>query len=181
MPFDGTAFEGRITAREVEVLRKARAHIARDDGWSQWAMSEVGGRYCALGALVYLSGPLRKGSLDRGLALAAKALLPVMESGSKWQTWNHPIKPHAAWAISVFNDSHRTTKDDVLALFDRGIARAEALVRLRRSQFPTRMERLSDRLLGLLQLFHGSTNTNAPLSAVFAAADQNNSNTRSLA
>lgn len=186
MPLDGTSFVCDITLKDLAVLRSARQYIARPDGWCQIFLTD-GNRRCAMGAL---GDALREARMPGPTSMAefsAKMLVPVLE---RPEQWIYPGMSHRGWAVSHFNDDRRTKKADVLALFDRGIQRAETLLAIRRANHPTRWERLTDRLRALfarpipspvLHDFHGSTMTNAPFSAVLTAADQNSSKTLSLA
>lgn len=84
--------------------------------------------------------------------VAARCLAPALLSDYRPGP-NYP----AVNRVMAFNDAPSTRQNDVVALFDRAIMLLEV------------KQQVHD--------FHGSTSTNAPLSAVFAAADQNNSNT----
>jgi hypothetical protein len=184
MPFDGTGFDfdPRITPRHLAILREARARIAEPGGWCQGVLHNGRGSTCVMGAI--LDARHRHRLYDAGgtAQLAGEALVPVLHDARRWA---YPDQTFG-WQVSNFNDHPGTMKADVVSLFDRGIERAERMLALRRVLHPTRWERFSDRLRAFfgrpaLHDFHGSTMTNAPLSAVLAAADQNSSKTLSLA
>lgn len=86
----------------VEILRAARAKIDRPEKWCQHQYKDEQGRLCVNEALV----AARKGACSWG---AEKAL-----------------QEQAGCPSLVFNDLPTTTHADVMAIFDRAIAKLEA-------------------------------------------------------
>jgi len=151
MPVDGKEldYDQDLLKRDLSTLRRARAGVSVPGGWTQ-GQFRSGDRRCAM---AWLSDGAGHPALIETARLAERSLLPVLAPA---------YRQDAGWLdIALFNDHHRTTQEDVVALFDRAIMRLEAH--------------------RLFHDFHGSTMTNAPLSAVLTAADQNSSKTRSLA
>lgn len=101
MPFDQTNFIEAPVSRVVRILQVARAKIEDPANWRKDEF-EKEGRYCAVGAVISVSG--------WGDCSAWRALDAVCEL--QCTPW--------------FNDQPTTTHADVLALFDRAIAAAEA-------------------------------------------------------
>lgn len=85
-----------------EALQKGRARV--EAGWCKFDYQGPNNTFCALGAI---------GSSDISDAL------PTVKGAL------HEALPCGHRLISSFNDDPETTKDDVLALFDRAIARCE--------------------------------------------------------
>lgn len=166
MPFDGRGFDydPRITPAHVVTLKKAEAHIAQPDGWSQGNFIDGNAR-CIMGALYGALPSKHIAEIDALREFSHMTLVPVLEDPVRWAC---PGMSHPGCAVSHFNDHSCTTKADVLALFDRGIARAEIMVAYRRACLPTRWERLTDRMRALFGKsvpsphdFHDSTITSA--------------------
>ena len=146
MPFDGKDFDLGVIPRDVDILREARAHIALPDGWSQRHFRDGDAR-CAMGAMFDGMAKRRMVGCPDALDLfAARMLVPVLETPERWMYRGQTL---VGWSVSIFNDSRQTSKSDVLALFDRGIERAETSIAYRRAHFPTRLERWADRLRAL--------------------------------
>jgi hypothetical protein len=103
----------------ADILRAARERIATPERWNQgWFAADAAGRevssvspiacsWCALGAVYATSGGARGADVE---ALLIAALPAECSAGD----------------VGYFNDLPATTHADVLALFDRAIAAAEA-------------------------------------------------------
>lgn len=91
------------------ILSQARNLIAQPYAWTKGAYSKPhiraphGAAYCSVGALEHIAGPMYLGP-----ALRAKEVLSAAMGGS----------------VVEFNDSH--TKAEVLAAFDRAIAKLQS-------------------------------------------------------
>lgn len=101
-----------------DILRKAKAHISEPDMWHKGAYSDsddgdegesgaiAGQPCCAVGALIFVVGREVPSLVDH-----LRAALP---EGKKH------------YYVAAFNDAPDTTHADIMALFDRAIAAAEA-------------------------------------------------------
>lgn len=102
--------DNMVTA--VEALTEAREKIKR--GWIQGREKQKTGvifhhySYCAIGALH--DGPYVSGALT-----ALGAALP-----EDWVTWRGPAK-----RVTLYNDKHYRTQEEILALYDRAIELAK--------------------------------------------------------
>lgn len=103
MPFDGLTY--RPPDDILDLLRGARARVARPDGWCQHQVNDSLGRVCAEGALLIEAGePTYKyysalGYLEKNLV--------------------------GFWSVAEYNDAHGRTQAEVVALFDRAMALRE--------------------------------------------------------
>jgi len=92
------------------VLKRARARLARPYGWTKQVHRRAVDRpvqyaYCAIGAVSYLPNTTSQAKADA---------MDYLESTVGWEV-----------SVVSFNDDPQTTKTDVLALYDKAIARAE--------------------------------------------------------
>ena len=120
-----------------ETLIKARALIADPGSWGKRAREHFG-RRCAVGAIsqaIYgQSGRLR--TCEANNEPCVQALVFAMSPQQLLEVDTALMERFAcecrgaAWRVMAFNDKLSTTHQDVLALFDRAIARAEQLERL---------------------------------------------------
>ena len=108
MPFDGTS--PKKTHRDIERLLAARAQVAWYGGWTKRAYS-TGYAVCAWQAISLCSD----GDTAHLTRLVAREL-PWLY----WLIFNRRAQ------IILFNDRSSTTKQDVVDLFDRAIARRQA-------------------------------------------------------
>jgi hypothetical protein len=84
--------------KTVDVLKRARALVARPDGWCKRRLEDEAGRVCAKGAI--MKACARSWGLgSECVCMAAQSAMPCED-------------------VVVFNDSKRTTQADVVALFD---------------------------------------------------------------
>ena len=115
MPFDGTNFEW-----DDDVLRRLR--IGREKivaGWSQTTIWSDQGSVCAIGAVL---------APENILLFGVPRYWRFWTDGAVWAL-RHAL-PNGRRSIVFFNDHRRTTKSDVLQLFDRAIeARIAKLAR----------------------------------------------------
>ncbi len=120
MPFDQAGFVVReLTAgerRALDVLRRAREGLASRGGWCKDEYDGVGGyAHCAVG---WVREAARSDCI--GDRIAGQYLVPELPNGRASWADDHS-------AILAFNDSLRTRKADVVALFDRAIAKLEGV------------------------------------------------------
>jgi len=109
MPFDGTSPDK--THRDIERLLAARAQVAWYGGWTQRAYT-TGYAVCAWQAISLCSG----GDTAHLARLVAREL-----------PWLYRLLVFSSRAqIILFNDRSSTTKQMVVNLFDRAIARRKA-------------------------------------------------------
>ena len=97
--------EWPIEHDNVYYLQKARDIIA--NGWCKYQAQDWRGNYCALGALAAATPSEKK----------FNELLKIL----------HYTMPRPFMSITNFNDSFVTIQADVIALFDRAIARAREI------------------------------------------------------
>lgn len=126
---EGVAYEvaGGGVVTTVEVLRAARARIAEPEDWTRCAAarddlgeptypsSPQATCWCALGAAWAVSDIVDE------TYLLAYALPPEFRTRFG-QTYTNPTP-----LVAVYNDHPLTTHADILALYDRAIAAAEAV------------------------------------------------------
>jgi hypothetical protein len=121
MPFDGQNFEQRDEV--LDLLRCARERVARPGGWCKdnfdisWATASglnLESSYCAIGAL-----PLRR-THDLYDNTGPVAYL------CKELPWGYKMPWIPKWhAVMIYNDMPGRTQTEIVALFDRAIARRE--------------------------------------------------------
>jgi hypothetical protein len=141
MPFDSLPYD-----THVELLQRARDIIAR--GWCQGTpYYEVTNSYCMIGAVYEAISPnftrtCADASAGAMLAkelmkkyLAPEVLPLILKSPSKYWKWKEIDRDivaayikneDAGVIISMFNDKDARKKAEVLAVFDRAIARAKS-------------------------------------------------------
>lgn len=109
MPRDGSYLPQETqTDRDLAVLRAAREEIARPGGWCKGEYHNIWGGHCAVGAIEVALG-MR--SLKAAKEIATRLLVPAL--------------PYSSTTVAGFNDWSFRLKEDVLALYDRAIARVE--------------------------------------------------------
>ena len=103
-----------MTITNKEILIKARGFIER--GWTQRASARAAEGY-----------PVRSKSPNACEWCASGAIRVVLPNSRNikefWDYFSQLVKPHLS--LIEFNDDPKTTKEDVLAVFDEGIARCE--------------------------------------------------------
>jgi hypothetical protein len=109
MPFDNTNYETQID-RDLRILRAAREGISKPGGWCKRVATE-GLAHCIIG-WVDISGGLGCVETNR---LANRVLVPALPLRYRQTGFN----------IVEFNDGYNRKQADVVALFDRAIARLE--------------------------------------------------------
>ncbi len=116
MPLDGTNFEQQDAV--LDLLRRARDRVARPGGWCQ-DHARDGFGYCVLGAISYFD--------KRPEHIKMKDIL--IESLPWWWCVCHGIirnTENPAGVIIEYNDAPGRTQAEIVALFDRAIAKREA-------------------------------------------------------
>jgi hypothetical protein len=113
MPFDGTTLP-----QTALNLMRAKARIEK--GWCKNTFEDSRGRVCALGPFF---GDSWLSKYAKELELLKEAI--PKDCNIRPESWNGDI-----FDIAVFNNARSTTKEDVLALYDKAIelAIAEATV-----------------------------------------------------
>jgi hypothetical protein len=93
-----------MAKKTVEVLKQARALVARPDGWHQGDWDDGTGRVCAAGAVVKAdTGDARAWYAESDHAAEARGVLRALTPKGK---------------VGAYNDHPLTTQADVVALFD---------------------------------------------------------------
>ena len=102
------------TKTALDILKEARDLLNK--GWTKGMYTDMNGAYCAVGALRQVA------TGDYGLEHVVPMLFECIP--------NHPSEFREWWnqwdEIVSFNDRLSTAKEDVLALFDCAIQKAEA-------------------------------------------------------
>lgn len=116
MPFDSTEFDAKRVelVDALTILRSAREGCAQT-GWIKGKLASGRAR-CALGWLWTASGlPQSRDALEP----ARQYLCPVLPKQFRRDCYTY---------VAKFNDAPTTTQSDVVALFDRAIARVEGML-----------------------------------------------------
>ena len=92
-----------------EVLIAAKALIDTPEKWCKGSYQTIDGRYCAVGAADTASPPV--------LAVREEVYDALVDTMPRWYISRRYI-------ASSFNDARKTTHADVMAWFDRAIAKA---------------------------------------------------------
>lgn len=119
MPFDG--YQSRYG--DIERLLDARSRIAEPSHWIKRAFKS-GNSYCTVGALMAACGNDGMKALGSVEGRLVKLLANELPRRQRIR-WRMTFQP-AQWVVMAFNDDPKTVHADVLALFDRAIARLEA-------------------------------------------------------
>jgi hypothetical protein len=115
MPFDSP---DHVPDHDLAILTEARDRIADPQTWIQHTFKK-GDRHCLVGALSLACGSRDfyvPNKTERRLAQRLVEQLP-----SKMPFWAKIGLAPARSRLMAFNDDHRTSHNDVVALFDRTI------------------------------------------------------------
>jgi hypothetical protein len=115
MPFDPSSFDDKV----VDLLISAKDRI--NQGWIKGHLTYEGRLFCALGSL-------RKDDLSDEQYDAVALLYSCLPLRFRLFPTRYIDLTRAEGAIVTFNDSSRIRKKDVLALYDRAIAKARESV-----------------------------------------------------
>lgn len=110
----------------VQILKAARAHIARPGGWCRWAAARDkagrnvpvydGVRFCAVGAMLRAEFETRA---------------TPDEAQDAFECLRMCLPPAVGSSVTHYNDRKNRRRVEIVALYDRAIARAEAVEELK--------------------------------------------------
>jgi hypothetical protein len=120
MPFDNPH---QAPFGDAELLRDARSRLSRRRNWVQGRFQD-GNRLCTVGALSLVSGSHSFDTPNRVERRLARVL--VSQLPSELPVWTRFRFFTARQRLMWFNDAHRTSHADVMALFDKAIDHSTA-------------------------------------------------------
>ena len=121
MPFDNPQAPGG----DLEILLNARAGISGKTSWVQGTYIDGDGR-CLVAALSLACGSSRFEAPNQTERRLARLLADQLPPEAPF--WTRVRLLSARHRLMFFNDYHRTTNEDVLAVFDRAITHLAARV-----------------------------------------------------